>query len=185
MTAQREQDERQQKLPSLQGFFSTFVAVINIPPYTMLSCVVLYSFLFYTIPSVSARTFLALYLIYGILDPTPQSPTKPRLVEKLQPYCNKIWFFRWTAQYFPCQLHKTCDLSPNDNTYLFAYHPHGVIGMGCCTGLCTDASDFHKMFPGVRFFVCLYILAIGCFDFLSNSSLWMPYIIRFEDRESL
>lgn len=63
--------------------------------------------------------------------------------------------FRWVALYFPVRLVKTAELLPvvddkNDpRPYIFAYHPHGVIGMGCCTALHTNACGFDRLFPGV------------------------------------
>jgi hypothetical protein len=140
-------------MSAFQELFSTFITVINIPPYSMIICLFSYSLLFYMAPSVSLRMALLLYLTYAILDPTPRSPIKPPLIEKIQPYCNRIWFFRLTAKYFSCKLHKTYDLSPG-KSYIFAYHPHGVIGMGCSMGLATDASNFRQVFPGVRQSVC-------------------------------
>eukprot|EP00980_Cylindrotheca_fusiformis_P024696 scaffold12304_cov47-Cylindrotheca_fusiformis.AAC.1 len=143
----KEQQQNQQSV--FESLFRTVVVCINVPPYSMLIWLIIYLLGLVTIPSTTIRTFLVLYFAYGIFDSTPKSPTKPRWVQTLQPYCNKAWFFRWTASYFPCQLHKTCDLPPN-KSYIFAYHPHGVIGMGCSTALATDACDFDKVFPGIR-----------------------------------
>eukprot|EP00980_Cylindrotheca_fusiformis_P000876 scaffold232_cov91-Cylindrotheca_fusiformis.AAC.1 len=143
----KEQQQEQDQQSVLESLFRTVVACINVPPYTMLIWLIIYLLCLVTIPSTIIRTFLVLYFAYGIFDSTPKSPTKPRWVKTLQPYFNKAWFFRWTAAYFPCQLHKTCDLPPN-KSYLFAYHPHGVIGMGSGMALSLDACDFDKVFPG-------------------------------------
>lgn len=43
---------------------------------------------------------------------------------------------------------KTTDLDPK-HSYLFVYHPHGVISMGYATALCTNGCGFEKKFPGI------------------------------------
>jgi hypothetical protein len=50
--------------------------------------------------------------------------------------------------YFDMTLVKEKNLDASKN-YLFLYHPHGIIGMGCNTALSTNACDFEKIFPGV------------------------------------
>jgi hypothetical protein len=58
--------------------------------------------------------------------------------------------FRWVAWYFPVRLVKTVELPVvDDRPFIFAYHPHGVIGMGCCTALQTNACGFDRLFPSV------------------------------------
>ncbi|CAF1155962.1 unnamed protein product, partial [Didymodactylos carnosus] len=51
--------------------------------------------------------------------------------------------------YFPIHLHKTCDLSP-DRSYIFGYHPHGIISLGAFCNFATEATDFEHEFPGIN-----------------------------------
>lgn len=44
---------------------------------------------------------------------------------------------------------QTVDL-PADKTYVFGYHPHGVIGMGALANFASDATEFATSFPGIR-----------------------------------
>ncbi|PKI84565.1 Dga1p [Malassezia vespertilionis] len=60
--------------------------------------------------------------------------------------------FRWMRSYFPISLVKSVDLDPN-RSYLFAYHPHGIIGFGAVTSFATEACGFGKMFPGITMHV--------------------------------
>ncbi|CAF3673311.1 unnamed protein product [Rotaria sp. Silwood1] len=52
-------------------------------------------------------------------------------------------------KYFPIHLHKTCDLPP-DRSYIFGYHPHGIISLGAFCNFATEATDFEHKFPGIN-----------------------------------
>ena len=64
--------------------------------------------------------------------------------------------FTLAAAYFPVTLHKTVDLpavtdhDKRRRSYLFLYHPHGVISMGCNTALNTNGCGFDTLFPGLQ-----------------------------------
>ena len=47
------------------------------------------------------------------------------------------------------QLVKTAKLDPSQN-YLAAYHPHGIMGIGTVTNLCTEGTGFSSIFPGIH-----------------------------------
>lgn len=73
-------------------------------------------------------------------------------------FISSPWVRRWScwkhfADYFPVKLIKTAELPPTKN-YLFACYPHGVISCGIFCNFGTDASDFHKLFPGIRSKIC-------------------------------
>ena len=62
-------------------------------------------------------------------------------------------YARWLGGYFPIDLRKA---SPDadfgsDGVYLFGYHPHGIISVGCFTQFAFDGSGASKLFPGLRF----------------------------------
>lgn len=56
----------------------------------------------------------------------------------------------WTyfVKYFPINLVKTVDLSPEKN-YMFCSHPHGVLCYGVIGALGSEGSGFSKLFPGL------------------------------------
>ncbi|BGP52604.1 hypothetical protein JCM8202_004869 [Rhodotorula sphaerocarpa] len=60
---------------------------------------------------------------------------------------SRVWV--WFAGYYPVSLIKTANLPPN-RSYVFGYHPHGVIGMGAIANFGTDATGFSRLFPGLR-----------------------------------
>eukprot|EP00124_Ichthyophonus_hoferi_P004230 Ihof_evm2s441 gene=Ihof_evmTU2s441 len=59
----------------------------------------------------------------------------------------EIW--KKAAGYFPVKLHKTVDLDPKKH-YLFAYHPHGIIGVGSVFTIGTNACGVYDLFPGIK-----------------------------------
>lgn len=58
----------------------------------------------------------------------------------------KLW--RWYNDYFPIRLHKTHDLDPS-RTFIFGYHPHGIISMAAMGNFATEATGFGALFPGI------------------------------------
>jgi hypothetical protein len=121
---------------------------------------------------------LWLYLLHCATDRAPLSGWK--LSVRTREWFRSWPNLRWTGQYFPTTLHKTCELlDDTDNTdkkrpFIFLYHPHGVIAMGVNTALNTNGCDFDKKFPGlsnrwgvtlnIAFYVPLYrewMLAMG------------------------
>ncbi|NXN95534.1 MOGT2 acyltransferase, partial [Rhinopomastus cyanomelas] len=57
-----------------------------------------------------------------------------------------VW--KYMRDYFPITLVKTAELDPRQN-YLMGFHPHGVLAAGAFLNLCTEASGFSALFPGI------------------------------------
>ena len=122
---------------------------------------------------------LWIYLLHCATDRAPLTGWK--LSVKTREWLRNWPNLRWTGQYFPTTLHKTCELDTSDTDtdnkkrkFIFLYHPHGVIAMGVNTALNTNGCDFDKQFPGlsnrwgvtlnIAFYVPLYrewMLAMG------------------------
>jgi len=68
----------------------------------------------------------------------------------------KLAMFKHYAEFFSIRLHKTVDLDPSKN-YVFAYHPHGIIGIGTFAAFLTEACGFEKLFPNI----CIYVQALN------------------------
>ncbi|KAK6029760.1 diacylglycerol acyltransferase [Ostertagia ostertagi] len=71
------------------------------------------------------------------------------------------WFMRqrihnWYANYFPVKLHKTAELSPDEN-YLVGSHPHGIISMSAFINFATNGTGILEMFPEISFHVCTLV----------------------------
>lgn len=79
------------------------------------------------------------------IDDAPETGGVPW---RRQRWLRKSKFWRWFIDYFPIALHKTHDLDPK-RTYIFGYHPHGIISMGALGCFGTEAAGFDKLFPGI------------------------------------
>jgi len=70
----------------------------------------------------------------------------------------RVWnYFR---DYFPIRLIKTADLDPS-RSYLFGYHPHGIVSVGAFCSFVTDAAGFHRLYPGLT----AHLLTLRCWFF--------------------
>ena len=60
---------------------------------------------------------------------------------------------RWLGGYFPLDLRRADPASDFDagDVYMFGYHPHGIISVGCFTQFAFDGSGASRLFPGLRF----------------------------------
>jgi Diacylglycerol acyltransferase len=119
-----------------------------------------------------AKTLLLLYLAFCISDARPtRAPggtsggregsnaaaaaarvsgmNKGDWVDRIADWCRSRPMYRNSASYFPVTLHKTVDLDPS-LSYIFTYHPHGVIAMGANAALVTNGCDFDDAFPGIK-----------------------------------
>jgi hypothetical protein len=69
-------------------------------------------------------------------------------------FCRSNWARSWIwwvylRNYFPLRLVKTVELDPT-NTYMLCVFPHGVLSTGAFFSFATEASEFCKLFPGLR-----------------------------------
>ena len=137
----------------LYNLLLTVVVTANIPMYSILLCLCLFFFTlyYYLTPYIWMRTALLMYLLYCVLDSTPQSSYPPKIAS-LRSWTRKNWFIQKCSEYFPCHLHKTTDLDPTKR-YIFLYHPHGVICMGANIALSSEGCDFANVFPGVSSYI--------------------------------
>jgi len=78
----------------------------------------------------------------------------------------------WThfRDYFPVRLQKTTDLDPS-RTYVFGYHPHGIIGLGAFCNFMTNATSIDSTFPGVRL-TLLGLRTVTMIPFSRELVLW-------------
>jgi 2-acylglycerol O-acyltransferase 2 len=97
------------------------------------------------------RTALLLYLPFCISDPRPRDGggVRGEWSYRFTDWCRSIPMYKNVARWFPVTLVKTTDLDPAQS-YIFLYHPHGIISMGANTALNTNGCDFDKVFPGVQ-----------------------------------
>ena len=98
------------------------------------------------------------------MDRSPKNGTRRRLFSRLG-----VW--NHIRDYFPIRLVKTCDIEPN-RSYVFGYHPHGVISMGALVNFASYATRFDEKFPGLNVHV-LTLASNFMMPFLREWILWM------------
>ncbi|KAJ3413110.1 diacylglycerol O-acyltransferase 1 [Chytridiales sp. JEL 0842] len=83
------------------------------------------------------------YLIFVALDPAPE------IGGRKWEWFRRLQYWKWFSGFFPVSIVKTAELDPS-KTYLFGYHPHGIIAIGAFANFGTDATGFAKKFPGIN-----------------------------------
>ena len=84
--------------------------------------------------------------------------------QQLRHWVRSNWMYGISTAYYPITLHKTAKLPAyHDDTtkrpcqYVFACHPHGVIGVGTMSVFGTAEVGFATLFPGID----TYLVALG------------------------
>ncbi|KAL2913078.1 diacylglycerol O-acyltransferase 1 [Polyrhizophydium stewartii] len=86
--------------------------------------------------------FALAYVIFIALDPAPETGGRKAM------WFRRLSLWKWLADFFPASIVKTADLDPN-KTYVFGYHPHGIISLGAFTNFATEATGFGELFNGI------------------------------------
>jgi 2-acylglycerol O-acyltransferase 2 len=129
-----------------QRRLQTLAMVFVFPPLTGIYCMLIWaSLLFFGSPGVRAVTLV--YSVWCFVDRAPS--TGGWNIPWLKRYLHGLSVYKYAFDYFGASVTKTCDLDPSKN-YVFAYHPHGIIGLGA--GFCfgTGGAGFADMFPGLN-----------------------------------
>lgn len=96
-----------------------------------------------------SRIALALLLIYGTII---YFDTSFERGSRAVMWVKQHWFWRLLCNYFPILLVKQnvdTIYDPNE-VYLFGYHPHGIISVGCFVSFAADATGASDLFPGIK-----------------------------------
>lgn len=88
--------------------------------------------------------FLIVYATYIYWD-----RESSRTGKKRSAWFRSLTWWKHYRDYFPIRLVKSVNLDPRKN-YVFGYHPHGIISVGCFTNFTTEANRFSKLFPGIK-----------------------------------
>eukprot|EP00494_Astrolonche_serrata_P027184 UN27447 len=109
----------------------------------LFTVILLYFYPITRIPLICYLTWL------NFFDDSPTSASR-------YPWVRKFFLWKHFADYFPLKIHKTAQLDPKHN-YLFCYHPHGILSIGCACAFATDGAGFDEMYPGIK----LRLLTLG------------------------
>lgn len=90
-----------------------------------------------------------------------------------KPWLKKHAFWLALGNYFPCLLMKQNPDTVFDpkGLYMFGYHPHGIISLGCFVNFAADATGCSDMFPGIN--ICPATLETNFFI-----PLWRELLMR-------
>lgn len=145
------------KIPSFISYWMTFLAFpLNM---MLLSC----SFFCYGIfisHNIYLRISCILYMSWMVLWDRKRCdgigyPCDKFPFNNLRQLIRKNWLYATFCAYFPIRLHKLAELPAKDPKtgrkcqYLFACHPHGVIGVGTMSVFATDEVGFKELYPGI------------------------------------
>jgi 2-acylglycerol O-acyltransferase 2 len=85
-----------------------------------------------------------LYLGWALfIDDAPKKNGRP-----IRWFRDLKWFKHF-RDYFPISLENSKPLDPS-KTYIFGYHPHGIISLGAFCNFATNANDVIGRFPGIN-----------------------------------
>lgn len=108
------------------------------------------------------RGILLGYTAYIFFDPTPSQGGWSDN-NRIRYWARSTFPFKLIQEYFNAELVRTAELDCN-RSYMFIYHPHGIVAMGCNTALTTEACDFSINFPGISRSTCTL-----------NASFFVPF----------
>eukprot|EP00037_Helgoeca_nana_P012805 m.116928 g.116928 ORF g.116928 m.116928 type:complete len:443 (+) comp21662_c1_seq2:15-1343(+) len=89
------------------------------------------TFLFLIFPLTTLQTLAYLWFIW-VYDQTPVNGDRT-------PFLRRSCWWNHLCDYFPITLVKTTELSP-DRSYIFGYHPHGIISHGAFGAFATEGA---------------------------------------------
>jgi hypothetical protein len=124
-----------------------------VPIFTILIFFMLYLWLLYHAIRIHNRYLLTAVIVYTLrlfLDKTPRNGGWTSVSPAWRRWFRNYPGFRYLGEYFDARIVKEKDLDPTQQ-YIFAYHPHGIIGVGACCHLATNGADFETHFPGVSY----------------------------------
>ena len=122
-------------------------------------CTILWFFLVFS--SYTGIYFKTLLLLYGVYCFTSRSPSRNGYnnISWLKKFVSNLFIFKLAFEYLgkgKSKVVKGFD-TPFDSSknYLFAYHPHGIIGIGAAFTFSTNATNFSDLFPGLNVSLCM------------------------------
>lgn len=95
------------------------------------------------------RAVMLVYSIWCFVDRTPSRGGWN--LPWLKKFCHELSVYKYAFAFFgdKSSIVKTCELDPKKN-YVFAYHPHGIIGLGAGFTFGTGGAGFDQLYPGLN-----------------------------------
>ncbi|KAJ9054130.1 diacylglycerol O-acyltransferase 1 [Entomophthora muscae] len=87
--------------------------------------------------------FIIAYLGYIVIDKTPENGGR------VSRWFQSIFLWKWLAEFFPASLQVEQPLDAS-KTYIFGYHPHGILSTGAFINFGTQATGLSEKLPGLN-----------------------------------
>jgi 2-acylglycerol O-acyltransferase 2 len=108
-------------------------------PGTIVDIFLCASLMYSVYTAVPLLTYIAWILF---VDKSPRDGSRAPLMRS-----SRLWHH--FCDYFPITMKSSGPLDPTQR-YVFAYHPHGIIGLGAFGAFATDWAGFPQLFPGIE-----------------------------------
>jgi 2-acylglycerol O-acyltransferase 2 len=130
--------------PRRRQLFSCILTFLFLPLSMFITALLIYLALFHD-TSHLLLLFLLLYFTHIFFDKSHERGALANIAFKTSS------FWKALSDYFPVVLLKANPdtvFDPNER-YMFGYHPHGIISVGCFVNFAADANGVSEMFPGI------------------------------------
>jgi 2-acylglycerol O-acyltransferase 2 len=130
--------------PRRRQLFSCIITFLLLPLSMLITLILLFLSIFIDKTKILG-SFMIIYFIYIYFDKSHEKGAIPSLRFKT------FSFWKSLSNYFPALLLKQNPetiFDPNKK-YMFGYHPHGIISVGCFVNFAADANGTAEMFPGI------------------------------------
>jgi len=118
---------------------ASILLLVSILPMTPIIYMWTFFFLIFPFTTLPTAAYIA-WMLYW--DEAPRDGSR-------KPLLKDVPFAKYFVEYFPITLsRKSAQLDPSKK-YVFAYHPHGIIGLGAFGAFATHAAGFQEKFPGL------------------------------------
>lgn len=130
--------------PRRRQLISCIITFLLLPMSMFMTCLLIYLAIFVDKSRILA-VILAIYFTHIYLDKSHEKGALAR------PDFKTWSFWKSLSDYFPVVLLKQNPETIFDpkEKYMFGYHPHGIISVGCFVNFAADANGVSEMFPGI------------------------------------
>ena len=130
--------------PRYRQLIACFITFCLLPGSILFSSFVVFLAIYYQ--SIILFTIILMYGIHIKMDKSFEQGSKGKM------WIKQLEFWKLLCNYFPALVVKQNPDTIYDpkGTYMFGYHPHGIISVGCFVSFATDATGISEMLPGIN-----------------------------------
>jgi 2-acylglycerol O-acyltransferase 2 len=118
---------------------ASMLLLASLVPLTPVVYMWMFFFLIFPLTTLPTAAYLA-WIMYW--DESPRNGSR-------RPLLKDVPLAKYFVEYFPITLWRKSVPLDSKRKYVFAYHPHGIIGLGSFGAFATHAAGFQEKFPGI------------------------------------